>query len=211
MNHESSGLLGIAGVIGAVILYFVLRRYMPSLANILLFLVGIIMVCVLLLVVGVMYLSLRKPKKTEEQKASDELAAVLNQGKRNLMNLRRMSMEIKDSGIRSESTEICGSIDKILRTLKERPDRIASQRQFFNYYLPTLEKILLKFKELESGGVLTEQITESTKICLEDIKTAMSKQYNNLFENDLLDLTVDMEALTYICKKDGLLTEEDFI
>ena len=39
---------------------------------------------------------------------------------------------------------------------------------------------------------------------------AMEKQYNNLFENDILDLTVEMEVLTQICKRDGLLTDADF-
>ena len=83
-------------------------------------------------------------------------------------------------------------------------------RPFFNYYLPTLEKILIKYKEIESSGVPTEEITQSTITCLEDIKMAMEKQYNNLFENDILDLTVEMEVLTQICKRDGLLTDADF-
>ena len=39
---------------------------------------------------------------------------------------------------------------------------------------------------------------------------AMEKQYNNLFEIDILDLTVEMEVLTQICKRDGLLTDADF-
>ena len=43
-------------------------------------------------------------------------------------------------------------------------------RPFFNYYLPTLEKILVKYKEIESSGVPTEEITKSTITCLEDIK-----------------------------------------
>ena len=38
----------------------------------------------------------------------------------------------------------------------------------------------------------------------------MEKQYNNLFEDDILDLTVEMKILTQMCKKDGLLTEADF-
>ena len=43
-----------------------------------------------------------------------------------------------------------------------------------------------------------------------EIKQAMEKQYKNLFEDDLLDLSVEMKALTLACKRDGLLTEEDF-
>ena len=54
------------------------------------------------------------------------------------------------------------------------------------------------------------EVTENTIDCLKNIKAAMEKQYNNLFESDILDLTVEMEVLTQICKRDGLLTDEDF-
>ena len=37
----------------------------------------------------------------------------------------------------------------------------------------------------------------------------MDKQYENLFQSDFLDMTVEMEAMTMACKRDGLLTEEE--
>lgn len=37
----------------------------------------------------------------------------------------------------------------------------------------------------------------------------MEKQYDSLFDDDKLDLTVDMEALTLACKRDGLLDEDE--
>jgi hypothetical protein len=37
----------------------------------------------------------------------------------------------------------------------------------------------------------------------------MDKQYQNLFDRCELDLTVEMEVLNDICKRDGLLTEND--
>ena len=63
---------------------------------------------------------------------------------------------------------------------------------------------------LEESGVPADNMTLSTISCLSDIKEAMGKQYSNLFDNDMLDLSVEMEALTLVCKRDGLLTEEDF-
>ena len=36
----------------------------------------------------------------------------------------------------------------------------------------------------------------------------MEKQYKNLFEDDALDLTVEMNALLLACKRDGLLPDE---
>jgi len=210
MNNKSSGFLGIGGLIAGAVVLLAARRYFPTLANLLLILIGICLFLVFLLIAVVIYFAFAKPKKTEEQKAADEVQAVLKTAKQHLMGLRRMSMEIKKVEIRSLSFEINSTIDKILRTLKEKPDQIGSLRQFFNYYLPTTEKIMVKYKELESSGIPTTEVTESTIDCLKNIKAAMDKQYNNLFESDILDLTVEMEVLTQICKRDGLLTEEDF-
>ena len=207
---QDSGLMGMFGLIGGITLLLVARRYVPDLANLILLLIGVCGVLLIILVSVVLYFALKKPKKTEEQKASDEINDIIKSGRKNLMGLRRMSMEIKHARARTLSTEICVTIERIFRTLKEKPDQISSLRPFFNYYLPTLEKILIKYKEIESSGVPTEEITQSTITCLEDIKMAMEKQYNNLFENDILDLTVEMEVLTQICKRDGLLTDADF-
>ena len=210
MNQKSSGLMGLLGVIAGVIVLLAARRYAPGLANVLLFMIGACMVLLVLLVIAVLYFALRKPKKTEEQKAAEEIRTIIKNGRQNLMGLRRMSMEVKNAHVRTLSTEICGSIEKIFRTLKERPEQFDSLRQFFNYYLPTLEKILVKFREIEASGVPTEEVTGNTIECMENIKMAMEKQYRNLFENDILDLTVEMEVLTQICKRDGLLTDADF-
>ena len=45
---------------------------------------------------------------------------------------------------------------------------------------------------------------------LDDMKIAFEKQYKSLFSGDMLDLTVEIEAMTIACKRDGLLSEEDF-
>lgn len=83
-------------------------------------------------------------------------------------------------------------------------------RQFFNYYLPTLGNILLKYLRLEEAGMATEQTTVKVMSCLAEIKVAMERQYAAIFENDLLDLTVEMESLTQAVKRDGLLVSDDF-
>lgn len=61
---------------------------------------------------------------------------------------------------------------------------------------------------MEAGGVLNPELAGSVMECLGNIKSAMDKQYQNLFEDDKLDLTVEMEALTLACKRDGLLDAE---
>ena len=71
-----------------------------------------------------------------------------------------------------------------------------------------MESILTKYIHLETNGTLAEDTTEKTLSCLKDMEAAMEKQYLNLFDADKLDLSVEMEVLLQVCRKDGLLTDD---
>lgn len=133
---------------------------------------------------------------------------VLNKGRRSVMELRMLTVKIKNMEVRKISEEICNTAESILKELKEQPEDIRKVRQFLNYYLPTLGSILTKYIRLEQSDMPTVEITEKTLIHLREIYAAMQKQYENLFADDILDLSVEMEALTQACKRDGLLGEE---
>lgn len=210
MGGRFSGILRILGLIGVVAMFFFLRCVFPSLATALLAIGGIIAVLIVILVAVVIYLALRKPKDKGDTTAAANMHAILTKGRSSLMELRRMGMKIKNQQIRKLNEEICDTANKILRALKEQPEDIPRVRQFFNYCLPMLSSILMKYVRLEESGVPAENMTESAISCLGDIKTAMEKQYTSLFDNDLLDLTVEMEVLTLVCRRDGLLTEDSF-
>lgn len=208
MDNKFSGILGVLGLIGAVVLYFVLRKVFPSLATAMLVVGAVIVALIVILVVVVLFFALHKPKKKDGPAADNDVTTVLTKGRTNLTELRRMGIRIKNLKVRKLNEEICVIIDKILRALKEQPEDIPRVRQFLNYYLPTMGEILLKYVRVEESGIPAETVTQNTIAWLGDIKTAMEKQYANLFDDDILDLTVEMETLTLACKRDGLLTGE---
>ena len=71
------------------------------------------------------------------------------------------------------------------------------------------DKLLPVAVRVEESGSMTEELSDNTVTHLGEIKKAMEKQYDSLFDNDKLDLSVDMEALTLACKRDGLLEDEN--
>ncbi len=44
---------------------------------------------------------------------------------------------------------------------------------------------------------------------LKDVDKALDKFYQKLFEDEKLDLTVEMEAMTMAVKRDGLITDDE--
>ena len=206
MRDNSSGITGILGLAGIVALFLLARRFLPSLATVMLWIAGIAAVVLIILIGLVIYFSVTGNK---EKNNPDSPAAVLSKARADLMELRRMQVKIKSREIMSLCREITDTGDRILSVLKQKPQAVSDARQFLNYYLPTLGKILRSYVHLEESGSLTEELKNSTVTHLGEIRKAMEKQYNSLFDNDKLDLSVDMEALTLACKRDGLLEDEN--
>ena len=206
MNDNRSGISGIFGLAGIVVLFLLVRKFVPSLATILLWIMGIAAVVLIVLIALVIYFSVTGSK---EKNNPDSPAAVLTKARSELMELRRNLLRIRNKEIASLCREITDIGDKILAVLKQKPDSIAGVRQFLNYYLPTLGKILGTYVRVEESGSMTDELTGNTLIHLGEIRKAMEKQYDSLFDNDKLDLSVDMEALTLACKRDGLLEDEN--
>lgn len=198
-------------VIGVIAAFVVAWFKAPSIFNIMKS-VGIIVF--LVLVAGVflfVFISNRISNKEmrEKQRAgtdiSEENLEILKKGRENLMNLRRMIMQVNSTEIRRKGNEVCALIDKILQTLRQKPEKIPQVRQFFNYYIPTLGEVISKFERFEESGVPAEDMTAKVSNYLTDVKAAMNKQYAALFADDVLDMTVDIEAMTMAVKRDGLL------
>ncbi len=205
MSNQSSGGLGILGLIGAAVLFLVLRRFFPSLSKALLVIGCIVVFCVIALVVLVMYFAFRKPKK--KPGPANDRTVLLQKGRSDLLELHQLALRVKNQEIRASSERVCQVIQKILGTLKEQPEDIPKARQLFSYYLPTLGGILQRFIYLEQSGVHTADTTEKVISCLNSIQSAMEKLYASLFDDDKLDLTVEIEVLKQLCKQDGLLAE----
>ena len=168
---------------------------------------SIFLALVLIILIGlVIYFSVTGSK---EKNNPDSPAAVLTKARSELMELRRNLLRIRNKEIASLCREITDIGDKILAVLKQKPDSVAGVRQFLNYYLPTLGKILGTYVRVEESGSMTDELSGNTVTHLGEIKKAMEKQYDSLFDNDKLDLSVDMEALTLACKRDGLLEDEN--
>lgn len=237
MNKKTSGGLTTAGIIALIVLVIVLKRSDVSVGGLVGGAVKIVIIILLLIaalvaLVIVLAFTTRKDKgasgtrtrstaapasgaarpvtpPASAVKLSPEQEEILKKGRSNLSQLRIMAMRVRSTPIRTKATAICGSVEKILNVLREKPESIPAVRQFLNYYLPTLGEIITKYERVERSGVDLQDMTAKVSEYLDKIAAAMDKQYENLFQSDFLDMTVEMEAMTMACKRDGLLTEEE--
>ncbi len=204
-QKQSAGGLGVLGLLGCGVLFLVSRRFLPSLSRVLLWIFGIAAALIVVLVAAVLFAAFHKPKKTPEQEKAEARTAVLKQARASMMELRTASMRVKNGEVRTGAQNICTTLDRILKTVQEQPEDLSKARSFLNHSLPLLSGILQKYIRLEQSGVPTEEVTARTIACLRDLETASQKQYESLFDNDVVDITADMQVLTQLCRQNGLL------
>jgi len=210
LDEKSTGAVGILAIAVCIGVLIAAKIFFPSLFTILLWIIGIIVALILVLIGIVLYFAFRKPKPGEEETAKAKASRIISDGRNKVMSIRRNVMSIKNTAVKNSGIKVCSGADKILGVLRQKPELMQKNRQFFTYYLPTFGSIIEKYERIERNEVASEDMVQKVLEHLDDMKIAFEKQYKSLFSGDMLDLTVEIETMTIACKRDGLLSEEDF-
>ncbi len=139
---------------------------------------------------------------------SPQQAQTIREAGRVILQSRMTNNRIRNVGIRTGAEDALKKAENIVAVLRQQPNEIRRCNQFFNYYLPTLQTILEKYVTLESSGVDLKESTDKTLNYLDEIREAFDKQYDNLFKDEKLDLTVEIEAMQLALRRDGLIDSD---
>ena len=102
---------------------------------------------------------------------------------------------------------------RIFRAVEGDPAKRSRIDTFLNYYLPTTLKLLESYKCIEQVGVAGQNMQE-TKRNIEKIMDMLvvgfEQQMDQLFKDESMDITSDIEVLEQMMNRDGLTTHSDF-
>lgn len=212
MSKRRKGGLGF--ILGLIICFWVLKNLIPALAGLFGILVWLALIGFAVLIIAIIISGLKSGEKEAQQPAEGEKKALTPEQKKavedtkSLLNkIRINSVRINDPKIRNDFTEICASTEKILSYLKDDPTDFQTGRRVINYYTSSVAEIESKFIKLQNSGTNIGDTPEKLKANLEEIKGALVKLYDNLFDDDKLDLTVEMKALSIALRRDGLVDD----
>lgn len=218
MRSGGSGgiLAGIIAVVG-IVLFILSRGSVSALFQTIGTIILIVVILAVLAIIALIILAAKSSKDAPQGRSSssknrlnEEQTQIINKSRQDLMEIRKQLVTIHNSEIRTKGNAVCTSMDKLFKILKEKPEKIPNTRQFLNYYLPTLAKVLGKYQRLEANGVPAGDMTEKIKSFLEDVDLATNKQCTHLYDDDMLDMTVDMEAMSMSIQREGLVDNNDF-
>jgi len=120
---------------------------------------------------------------------------------------------IKDADIRAKIKAVTDKANDIIDRVRENPKHINDVTTFLDYYLPATVKILERYADIEKNSLASDEAVRlKTRVpgFLDDIYAAFAKQLEALYNDEILDASLDMEALKSALTTDGLLGGNDF-
>lgn len=204
-GKSSSGILFLILVIGLGILSGINGRF-SLFSKLFSMAAGIIVLAIAVLVLVVLFFAFSKPKETTKQQDHQ----LMREGRMALVELKNTSLKIQNADMKRQLDTVCGLVEQILKNVQKQNDSASKIRQLIKNYLPTMNTIVKKYIVLEAGNQVDEQLQRNMMNYLSDFYNAMEKYNTSVFEDEKIDMSVEMKALMMACQKDGLISGNEY-
>ncbi|MCE5343007.1 MAG: 5-bromo-4-chloroindolyl phosphate hydrolysis family protein [Eubacteriales bacterium] len=150
-------------------------------------------------------------EKVAKDTGNPEVDALLQKGREMITQIRAENRLIPDEGLTSKLDQLETLCGNIFRVVYDKPAKATQIRKFMDYYLPTTLKMVKAYRELGERNVYGDE-ADAARARIDDalgiVLTGCRKLLNNLYRDDMLDITTDIDVLEQMLKRDGL-TESD--
>ncbi|MDD3221993.1 MAG: 5-bromo-4-chloroindolyl phosphate hydrolysis family protein [Lachnospiraceae bacterium] len=149
--------------------------------------------------------------KISNPKYSDEVRAMLVEGNNYVKNIQACNAAIPDPDISAKISRLELIVSRIFAQVEKDPSLAPELHQFMNYYLPTTQKLLNVYKELDNQPVQGQNISE-TKKEIEDTLDTINQAFENLldscYKDTAWDVSTDISVLHTMLAKEGLTSDD---
>lgn len=149
--------------------------------------------------------------KMADPKYSEEVRMMLTEGKRYVEHIRACNDAIPDVEISAKISRLELIISRIFTQVEKDPSLAPELHQFMNYYLPTTQKLLDVYQELDNQPVQGQNISETKKeieATLDTINQAFENLLDSCYKDTAWDISTDISVLNTMLAKEGLTGDE---
>ena len=146
-------------------------------------------------------------KKVQGDTGNPEVDELLARGREMIADIRRENDLIPDDSLSGKLDILENKCAEIFRAVYDKPNRASQIRKFMEYYLPTTLKMVKGYRMLDERGITGQdavyacnRIDDALLVVLQ----ACEKMLDKLYQDDVLDLTTDIDVLEQMLKRDGL-------
>ena len=130
-----------------------------------------------------------------------------------LRNIRRANDRIADEELSRKIDRLEQVTGLIFREVEEHPEKRERIRTFFDYYLPTTQKLLDAYAEFEETGVDGEHLREAKERIeqtMDAIVEGFEHQLDQLYSVDAMDVVSDIKVMETMLYRDTASVAKDF-
>ncbi len=151
-------------------------------------------------------------KQVEERlrmkERSKEIEAILNQGQQYIDKIHESNDIIKDKLISRKLDRMEKVVSMIFHEVDINPAQDDKLGMFMNYYLPTTEKLLEAYIEIDEKqvkGKTLERTKKDIEVALDKIIDSFEGLLDKFYQEQEMDITSDISAMEIIMKQEGLI------
>lgn len=150
-------------------------------------------------------------ERFKQETGNADVDTLLERGRNAIREIRRENDLIPDASLSDKLDQLeklCGSI---FQAVHADPSKAGQVRKFMDYYLPTTLKMVRSYRMIDERNVALDEAQNAKKridAALGVVNNGCRKLLKNLYKEDMLDITTDIDVLEQMLKRDGL-TESD--
>ncbi|MEG1676998.1 MAG: 5-bromo-4-chloroindolyl phosphate hydrolysis family protein [Clostridia bacterium] len=150
-------------------------------------------------------------QKVQGDTGNPDVDALLQKGREMIMEIREENKKIPDEVLTGKLDLLEDRCAEIFRAVYDKPAKATQIRKFMDYYLPTTLKMVKGYRVLGERNLAGEEVHAARQRIDEALGVVLKgcqKMLDNLYRDDVLDITTDIDVLEQMLKRDGLTESE---
>lgn len=148
------------------------------------------------------------PQKKIPLTGDQTVDGLVQRGQEMLSKIRAENDLIPDEELSAKIDKLEDISNKIFLTVVEHPAKAPQIRRFMEYYLPTTLKMLTGYRKVDERNVTGENaqtMKKNVEDAMDVVLAAFDKQLDQMYHDDMLDISTDIDVLETLLKQDGLI------
>lgn len=151
-------------------------------------------------------------KKTEEADTTDsKVTKILEEGREYIRIIRQCNDEIPGEEMSEKLDKLELLVTRIFARVEESPELAPDLQKMLHYYLPTTQKLVEAYRELDKQNLEVKNVSDTKKEIEKSVDTinmAFEGFLDDLFRDRAWDIQSDISALNTMLKQDGYLKSD---
>ena len=150
----------------------------------------------------------KEEAELDAKMGSADARKIISEGEAFVVKIRKANDMIPGHEMTDKLDQMERIVSKIFAQVRKEPSSAADLRKFMNYYLPTTEKLLNAYIDLDKQPEVGENITKTKREIEQTVDTindAFENLLDSLFQDVAWDISSDISVMKTMMEQDGLM------